>query len=139
MVVPHNESARSLERCEVRARAGRWVVTESYFSMEGDVPSLRELRAICSEWDAALVLDEAHAIGVLGPKGPRSRGGPRGDARCTGGNAGQGARVTGCLRGRIAGSVPMALEPGALVRLFDRIQPDLGRHWARGGVRGKGG
>jgi len=69
VVVPHNdvgEIARALR--DSRARR-RWVVTESYFSMEGDVPSLRELRSICSEWDAALVLDEAHAIGVLGPEG----------------------------------------------------------------------
>jgi 8-amino-7-oxononanoate synthase len=69
VVVPHNEIgeiARALRSSRARRR---WVITESYFSMEGDVPSLRDLRSICSEWDAALVLDEAHAIGVLGPEG----------------------------------------------------------------------
>jgi 8-amino-7-oxononanoate synthase len=68
-VTPHNEVgevARALRGSRARRR---WVVTESYFSMEGDGPDLKELRAICSEWDAALVVDEAHAIGVMGPEG----------------------------------------------------------------------
>jgi 8-amino-7-oxononanoate synthase len=69
IVVPHNdvgEAARALRDTHARRR---WMVTETYFSMEGDGPNLRELRAICSECDAALVLDEAHAVGVLGPHG----------------------------------------------------------------------
>lgn len=47
----------------------RWVITESYFSMDGDIPDLRRLRAICDEHDAALIVDEAHALGVFGPRG----------------------------------------------------------------------
>jgi 8-amino-7-oxononanoate synthase len=51
-------------------RAGRaFVVTESYFSMDADGPSLRALREICDQSDAALIVDEAHALGVLGPEG----------------------------------------------------------------------
>jgi 8-amino-7-oxononanoate synthase len=46
-----------------------WVVTESYFSMDGDSPDLRALRSICDAHDAALYVDEAHALGVLGPEG----------------------------------------------------------------------
>jgi 8-amino-7-oxononanoate synthase len=46
-----------------------WVVTESYFSMDADSPDLRELRALCDEARAALVVDEAHALGVFGPEG----------------------------------------------------------------------
>jgi 8-amino-7-oxononanoate synthase len=51
--------------------AGRraWVVTESYFSMDADSPDLRALRRVCDEAGAALVVDEAHALGVLGPEG----------------------------------------------------------------------
>jgi 8-amino-7-oxononanoate synthase len=51
-----------------RARR-RWVVTESCFSMDGDSPDLRALRAACDRHDAALFVDEAHAVGVLGPRG----------------------------------------------------------------------
>jgi 8-amino-7-oxononanoate synthase len=46
-----------------------WVVTESYFSMDADSPDLVALRALASRFDAALVVDEAHALGVLGPDG----------------------------------------------------------------------
>lgn len=46
-----------------------WVVTESYFSMDADAPDLPRLRAVCDRHCAALVLDEAHALGVLGPDG----------------------------------------------------------------------
>jgi 8-amino-7-oxononanoate synthase len=51
-----------------RARR-RWVLTESYFSMDADSPDLRELREVCDELGAALVVDEAHSLGVLGPDG----------------------------------------------------------------------
>ena len=47
----------------------RWVVTESYFSMDGDSPDLLRVRALCDRHDAALVLDEAHVLGVFGPHG----------------------------------------------------------------------
>jgi 8-amino-7-oxononanoate synthase len=58
-------------RAALAAARGRraWVVTESYFSMDADSPNLRELRAACDEAGAALVVDEAHALGVLGPEG----------------------------------------------------------------------
>lgn len=45
------------------------VVSESYFSMDGDAPDLRQTRALADEFDAALVVDEAHAIGVWGEAG----------------------------------------------------------------------
>jgi 8-amino-7-oxononanoate synthase len=44
----------------------RFVVTDSVFSMDGDSPDLRGLRALCDEFDAFLVVDEAHASGCLG-------------------------------------------------------------------------
>lgn len=47
----------------------RWVIVESYFSMDGDCPDLAALRVICDEEDAALVLDESHAMGIYGPEG----------------------------------------------------------------------
>ncbi|MDP9033685.1 MAG: 8-amino-7-oxononanoate synthase [Myxococcota bacterium] len=46
-----------------------FVVTESYFSMDADSPDLPALRQICDEYSAALIVDEAHALGVLGDGG----------------------------------------------------------------------
>jgi 8-amino-7-oxononanoate synthase len=37
--------------------------------MDGDGPDLRALREVCDRHDAALVVDEAHALGVFGPEG----------------------------------------------------------------------
>jgi 8-amino-7-oxononanoate synthase len=45
------------------------VISESLFSMEGTSPDLEGLSARCKRFDAALLLDEAHALGVLGPGG----------------------------------------------------------------------
>jgi 8-amino-7-oxononanoate synthase len=47
----------------------RFVVTESVFSMDGDVAPIEEMRAVCERFGAGLILDEAHATGVHGPSG----------------------------------------------------------------------
>ena len=52
-----------------RDRPARWVVTESYFSMDGDGPDLVALRALCDRFDAHLYVDEAHGLGVFGRRG----------------------------------------------------------------------
>ena len=46
-----------------------YVVTESIFSMDGDSPDLRKLVEICKTYQAYLIVDEAHALGVIGEKG----------------------------------------------------------------------
>lgn len=45
------------------------VVTESIFSMDGDGPDLKALKGILNESDAFLILDEAHATGIMGARG----------------------------------------------------------------------
>jgi 8-amino-7-oxononanoate synthase len=47
----------------------RLVVTESVYSMDGDLAPLRALRALCDEHEAALFVDDAHAFGVMGERG----------------------------------------------------------------------
>jgi 7-keto-8-aminopelargonate synthetase-like enzyme len=48
---------------------GRFIVVDGVFSMEGDVAPLPEILAVAREFDAGLMVDDAHGIGVLGPTG----------------------------------------------------------------------
>lgn len=51
------------------AAPARWVVVESYYSMDGDGPDLKALRSLCDRHDAHLYVDEAHSIGTFGTRG----------------------------------------------------------------------
>jgi 8-amino-7-oxononanoate synthase len=71
--VPHND----IEAFETRLRRWRksggrgrpWIAVESVYSMDGDSPDLDDLIAVADRHDATLVIDEAHATGVMGPEG----------------------------------------------------------------------
>ncbi|KEF43030.1 MAG: 8-amino-7-oxononanoate synthase [Cyanobium sp. CACIAM 14] len=61
---------RRLAAIRLRAPEQRLLVlSESLFSMEGTSPDVLALAAVCARHGAPLLLDEAHALGVLGPGG----------------------------------------------------------------------
>ena len=64
----HND-IDDLEKKLKTAKGNIFVVTESVFSMDGDIAPLKEIANLCTQYGASLVVDEAHATGVLGEKG----------------------------------------------------------------------
>lgn len=72
-VFPHNHLSKLENHLEwaQRQHAGKRVLilTESVFSMDGDRAPLRELIELKKHFGALLFLDEAHAVGVIGPNG----------------------------------------------------------------------
>src|SRR4051794_22124896 len=46
-----------------------FVVTESVFSMDGDICPLQQLAQLCKKYNAHLIIDEAHATGIIGAHG----------------------------------------------------------------------
>ncbi len=72
-VFPHNHLGKLESHLEwaQREHADKRVLilTESVFSMDGDRAPVRELVELKKRFDALLMLDEAHAVGVIGPNG----------------------------------------------------------------------
>lgn len=70
VIFPHGDPA-GLERLlrEHRSESQAFVVTESLFSMDGDIAPLAAYAALCREQGAALIVDEAHAVGIYGKRG----------------------------------------------------------------------
>jgi 8-amino-7-oxononanoate synthase len=67
---PHNQTAELEKKILHAKEMGQvFVVTESVFSMDGDIAPLEELAAITARTDAHLIVDEAHATGIYGEKG----------------------------------------------------------------------
>lgn len=69
----HNDMAHLnevLEKCrQLDDRNGLIVITESLFSMNSDAPDLRRIMELIHKYEAILILDVAHDLGVLGDRG----------------------------------------------------------------------
>ena len=70
VVFPHNDIAALAKLLREDAGEGqKFAVVESLFSMDGDAAPLAEYVALCRSAGAALIVDEAHAVGVYGARG----------------------------------------------------------------------
>jgi 8-amino-7-oxononanoate synthase len=67
----HHNDMKDLERLLKRSRSAKAkiVVADAVFSMDGDIIDLPALAALCRKYNAWLMIDEAHSVGVLGKTG----------------------------------------------------------------------
>ncbi len=66
----HNDM-EDLERvlCSLDENTGKLIVVDGLYSMEGDIARLPDIVRLAKKYNAAIMVDDAHAIGVLGEKG----------------------------------------------------------------------
>ena len=69
VVAPHNSPAGVAEILDAHPGQRAVVVTESVFSVDGDLAPLAELHEVTAARGALLLVDDAHALGLLGPRG----------------------------------------------------------------------
>lgn len=80
-----------------------FIVTDSLFSMDGDLAPMAQIDSLCGQYDAIGLVDEAHAAGVLGPQGQ----GLLGQAQCDPSRwikTGTLSKAVGCSGGYVVGS-----------------------------------
>lgn len=68
-VYPHGDVDALKKLLAASTAATKIVTTDSVFSMDGDLASLPALLALCEQYGAWLVVDDAHGFGVLGAHG----------------------------------------------------------------------
>lgn len=119
-IYPHGDLAQA--EALVRGAQGRvLIVTDSVFSMDGDLAPLRQLLTLARTHDALLMVDEAHATGVLGA-GAVARCGLSGQIPVVMGTC---SKALGSLGGFIAGSRTLCdyLRQRARTFFFDTALP----------------
>ena len=65
----HNDMKQLARLLEGSESGRRLVITDAVFSMDGDIAPLPEMLALCEQYDAWLLVDDAHGFGVLGKQG----------------------------------------------------------------------
>lgn len=73
-IYPHNnldklESLLKSTSAKADQESRLLVITESVFSMDGDIAPLEAINQLCKQYKGLLMVDEAHALGVIGPTG----------------------------------------------------------------------
>jgi 8-amino-7-oxononanoate synthase len=65
----HNDLGELAQILSAENYTQKFVVVESVYSMNGDIADLKAISALCIKYNAQLIVDEAHATGVIGMQG----------------------------------------------------------------------
>ncbi|MEQ1629654.1 MAG: aminotransferase class I/II-fold pyridoxal phosphate-dependent enzyme, partial [Gallionella sp.] len=65
----HGDMAQLATQLAQTTSGRKLIITDTVFSMDGDIASLREMLALCERYDAWMLVDDAHGFGVLGEQG----------------------------------------------------------------------
>ncbi len=120
MVYAHADMADLEAKLQTCADAeARWIITDGVFSMEGAVGDLASLVALCRRYDARLIVDDSHGVGVLGATGRGTM------EHC--GVLGQVDIVTGTLGKALGGAAGgyVAASQDVIDLLVQRSRPSL--------------
>jgi 8-amino-7-oxononanoate synthase len=70
IIFPHNNyDFLAQKMAEYPLSQDKFLVTESLFSMDGDIAPLKSYAELCEQFNIALIVDEAHAVGIYGEHG----------------------------------------------------------------------
>lgn len=69
IVFKHNDIKDLKEKLKLKETENAMIITESVFSMDGDIANIPEFIKVANEFEALLMVDDAHGIGVIGEKG----------------------------------------------------------------------
>jgi 8-amino-7-oxononanoate synthase len=69
LIYPHNDYAALERQLQASRSKLKLVVTDGVFSMDGDLAPLKQILALCQQYQAWLIVDDAHGFGVLGEDG----------------------------------------------------------------------
>lgn len=65
----HNDPADLEEKLKASKSNGKFIVLDAVFSMDGDITPLPEMIKLAKKYDALLMVDESHSLGVIGKNG----------------------------------------------------------------------
>ena len=116
-----------------------WIAVESIYSMDGDIAPIKDLLVLAEQYDAMLVVDEAHASGIWGEHGKGFTGGIKHDRLISMHTCGKALGVAGGLicasqdvvdmlinkaRAFIYSTAPMPLQAVLVKRALELIQEE---------------
>ena len=65
----HNDYKKLEELLKKNKTNNKLIISDSLFSMDGDIPNLKKIATIVKKFESPLLIDEAHSIGVFGKEG----------------------------------------------------------------------